>query len=121
MGQFLSIRALHEEGVANKAIARRLEIDVRTVRKYVRRIERGAREPRRAKVTSKLERFEGKIAAKVEQGLSAVQIYQDLCGKPGFAASYETVKRRVCPADAMAQKGSDIARLGTQGLSWEAT
>jgi DNA-binding CsgD family transcriptional regulator len=28
--------------VANEAIARRLEIDVRTVRKYVRRIERGA-------------------------------------------------------------------------------
>lgn len=89
------IGALHEEGVANKAIARRLGVDVRTVRKYIARIERGAEGPRRTRVASKLDRFGAQIEAKVEQGLSAVQIYQDLCGQEGFGASYETVKRRV--------------------------
>ena len=32
---FLAVRALHEEGVPKKAIARRLSIDVRTVRKHI--------------------------------------------------------------------------------------
>ncbi len=95
MSLFLSIQALHEEGLANKAIARRLDVDVRTVRKYIRRIREGAREPRRASVSHKLDAFEATIAFKVEQDLSAVQIYQDLCAEAGFAASYETVKRRV--------------------------
>lgn len=95
MGTFLSVRALHEEGLAKKAIARRLGIDVRTVRKYVRRIEAGATEPKRARVTSKLDPFEPVIEAKVEQGLSAVQIYQDLEREPDFDASYESVKLRV--------------------------
>lgn len=95
MGLFLSIRALREEGVANKAIARRLGVDVRTVRKYVHRIAKGATEPRRAAVPRKLAGFEAAIQGKVEQGLSAVQIHQDLCGEPTFEASYETVKRRV--------------------------
>lgn len=95
MSLFLSIQALHEEGLPNKAIARRLDVDVRTVRKYIRRIAAGTREPRRAAVPGKLDPFEAKIACKVEQGLSAVQIYQDLCREEGFSASYETVKRRV--------------------------
>jgi len=95
MGLFLSIRALHEEGLSKKAIGRRLGVDVRTVRKYLRRIESGATAPERARGPGKLERFEATVAAKVEQGLSAVQIYQDLCAEPGFSASYETVKRAV--------------------------
>lgn len=95
MSSFLSVRALHEEGIPKKAIARRLGIDCRTVRKYVRRIERGASEPRRARVASKLDPFFEKIELKVDQGLSGVQVYQDLCSEPGFDACYETVKRAV--------------------------
>lgn len=95
MSTFLSVAALHEEGVPKKTIARRLGIDRRTVRKYIRRIERGAREPARAAPGSKLAPFLDAIEAKVGQGLSAVQIYQDLCGQAGFAACYETVKRAV--------------------------
>lgn len=45
MSSFLSVRALHEEGVPKKTIARRLGIDRRTVRKYINRIERGAADP----------------------------------------------------------------------------
>ena len=41
MSSFLTIRALHEEGTPKKTIARRLGLDVRTVRKYIRRIEAG--------------------------------------------------------------------------------
>ncbi len=95
MSTFLSVRALWEEGVPKKEIARRLGIDVRTVRKYVGRVEAGAREPRRSRVPSKLDAFGGVIEGKVGQGLSAVQIYQDLCELEGFDACYHTVQRRV--------------------------
>jgi transposase len=95
MSSFLSVRALHEEGVPKKTIARRLGIDRRTVRKYIHSIDRGASEPRRATVSKKLDAFVEMIEAKVAQGLSGVQIYQDLCTQAGFAASYESVKRVV--------------------------
>lgn len=95
MSSFLSVRALHEEGVPKKTIARRLGIDRRTVRKYINRIERGAAEPRRAAVSKKLDPFVQVIEQKVAQGLSSVQIYQDLCPLPDFDACYETVKRAV--------------------------
>lgn len=96
MSTFLSVKALHEEGVPKKVMARQLGIDVRTVRKHVRRIEAGASEPRRAAVPRLLDPFEEELEAKLGQGLSAVQIYQDLCREvDGFPASYETVKRRV--------------------------
>jgi transposase len=95
MSSFLSVRALHEEGVAKKTIARRLGIDPRTVRKYIRRIERGDREPRRAAVPRKLDSFRDRVRALTEQGLSAVQIWQELGREPSFSASYETVKRLV--------------------------
>lgn len=79
MSTFLSVRALHEERVPKKMIARRLGIDVRTVRSHIRLIDRGASEPRRAAVSKKLDGFLEVIEAKTAQGLSAVQIYQDLC------------------------------------------
>jgi transposase len=95
MSTFLSVRALHEEGTPKKTIARRLGIDRRTVRKYIRCIDRGAGEPRRAAVSKKLDAFLDLIEQKVGQGLSGVQIYQDLCSMPGFDTCYETVKRTV--------------------------
>jgi transposase len=95
MSSFLSVRALHEEGVPKKTIARRLGIDRRTVRKYISRIQRGASEPVRKRPAARLDVFRDLIEAKVGQGLSAVQVYQDLCTQPGFQACYETVKRAV--------------------------
>lgn len=95
MSLFLSVRALHEEGVPKKKIARQLGVDRRTVRKYISRIARGASEPVRSRVASKLDPFVDTIESKVGQGLSATQIYQDLCGTIGFDACYETVKRAV--------------------------
>lgn len=96
MTTFLSISALLQEGTPNKTIARRLGVDVRTVRACKRRIERGASEPRRAAVPKKLDGYLDKVEAKVAQGLSATQIYQDLAREhEGFDACYETVKRAV--------------------------
>lgn len=95
MSMFLSIRALHEERVPKKTIARRLGIDVRTVREHIRRIERGASEPRRNSVKRKLDDYRDTIESKVAQGLSAIQIFQDLSADAPFHASYESVKRAV--------------------------
>lgn len=95
MSTFLTVQALHAERVPKKTIARRLGIDVRTVRAHIRRIEHGASEPRRAAVSKKLDRFTDSIESKVGQGLSAIQIFQDLSGESGFDACYETVKRAV--------------------------
>jgi transposase len=92
MSMFLSVRALREEGVPKKTIARRLGVDRRTVRKYIKRIDAGEREPLRRSPPSKLEPVRALIESKVEQGLSAVQIYQDLCTRPGFDAGYDLVK-----------------------------
>lgn len=97
MNPFLTIQALNQEGFAIKAIARRLGLDPRTVRKYIRRIEQGAQEPRRAPVPRKLDRFDELIRDKTLQGLSAVQVYQDLCQERDFDASYESVKRWMRP------------------------
>ncbi len=95
MSKFLALQALVAEGCPNKEIARRLVMDVRTVRSWRRRIEAGETRPERRKPPRKLDRYEAVIRAKVEAGLSAVQIYQDLRKDPDFSASYETVKRKV--------------------------
>jgi transposase len=44
---------------------------------------------------SKCAGFEAVIARKLEAGLSAQRIYQDLVGESGFAGSYQSVKRSV--------------------------
>ena len=96
MSTFLSIKALSEEGVPKKEIARRLGIDVRTVRKHVRSIGAGATEPRKEDTKPrKLDRFRAVIEAKITDGLSAMQIFQDLRAERGFDSSYQTVRRLV--------------------------
>ena len=42
---------------------------------------------------SQAARCEEKILAKLDKGLSALRIYQDLVAEEGFAASYDSVKR----------------------------
>ena len=95
MSTFLAVRALREKGVPKKTIARKLGIDVRTVRKYDRRIEDGECRPRRAPVVKVLDPFQERIETMAQRGLSAVQIWQDLRPDPTFIASYESVKRLV--------------------------
>jgi len=96
MSTFLSIKALFEEGVPKREIARRLDIDVRTVRKHQRRIKQGASSPDRCAGTGKLDAFRAGIEELVGRGMSAVQIYQELAAADrGFDASYATVRRLV--------------------------
>jgi transposase len=95
MSMFLSIQALAERGMGKKKIARRLGLDVRTVRKYIRRIGLGDREPRRVPAPSKLDPLQPLVEQKIQEGLSATQIYQDLCLREDFDASYGTVQRLV--------------------------
>lgn len=95
MSTFQAIQALAEDGVPKKGIARRLGVDVRTVRKHLARIEEGEREPSRRSVASKLDRFRPMIESRVEQGFSATQIFQELSALADFEASYQTVRRLV--------------------------
>jgi transposase len=96
MTTFLTVQALLEDGVPKKTIARRLGIDRRTVRKYAMRCAAGARAPERAPVRCKLDACRALVDAKVQQGLSAAQVYHDLRREvEGFEASYSTVRRLV--------------------------
>jgi len=96
MSIFLSIKALVEDGVPKREIARRLGIDVRTVRKHKRRIEQGASGPDRGAGPGKLAEYCAGIEELVKRGMSAVQIYQELVDADGgFDASYATVRRLV--------------------------
>ena len=96
MSQFLALRALLEEAVPKKEIARRLGLDVRTVRNWAKRIQKdGATSLERRPGPSKLDGHRDRIAEKVKQGLSATQIYHDLCAREDFDASYVIVRRLV--------------------------
>jgi transposase len=94
MSTFLAVKALLEDSLPKKTIARRLGIDPRTVRKYAKRIASGENEPVCHRPQGKLFPYTDLIKSKVLQGLSAVQLYQDLIQDiPGLDVSYETVKR----------------------------
>ena len=98
LSTFLSLKALYEEGVPKKTMARRLGIDVRTVRSWIKKIESGdsdESEPSMAARQSKLDGHRDLIDAMVDRGCSAIQIHRELCGRDDFDASYETVKRLV--------------------------
>ena len=95
MSTFLTIKALHEEGVAKKTIARRLGLDVRTVRSWISRIESGESEPKLRRRSGKLDAHVSVVQSMLERGCTAVQIHHHLKGLEDFDASYETVKRLV--------------------------
>ena len=106
MAQIDAIRTLHKSKHSNREIARLLGVHRETVGKYVGQnrpnaptgSEAGRDEhppPPGSGPSSECEPFGELILAKLEQGLSAVRIHQDLCGEPGFAASYWSVRRFV--------------------------
>lgn len=70
MSSFLAVRPLHDEGVPKKAIARKLGLDRRTVRKYIKRIERGDGKPVRMPVPSKVEPFRDRTCRSVSSRLA---------------------------------------------------
>jgi len=106
-----TIYSLHDRGWSQRRIGRELGINRETVGRYLRLAKpaisttgsEGHKEAKPANSTagksggrkSQCEPFFGTIAAKVEVGLSAQRIYQDLVEQNGFTDSYESVKRFV--------------------------
>ncbi len=96
LSTFLTLRALHEEGVPKKTMARRLGLDVRTVRSWLKKIESGESSPKQAPRPSKLDAYRDQIEEMVERGCSAVQIHSHLvAANSSLDVSYESVKRLV--------------------------
>jgi len=111
MAKINAILTLHESEHSNREIARLLGVHRETVGKYVAGNEAqnrpnaptgseavgggGGPPPVSTGPPSDCEPFGQLILEKIEHGLSAVRIHQDLCEEPGFAASYHSVRRFV--------------------------
>ena len=92
---FQTIAVWHGEGMAHREIARRLNVDVKTVRRIVSKIKSGADRPQYKTRASKLDAFDERIAELAAAGRTAWSIYGELKGAPSFSASYDLVVRRV--------------------------
>ena len=108
-----TIGSLYDRGWSQRRIARELGIDRETVGRYLRLRAKpaisttGGQDAAESKPAisttgnvaagrkSQCEPLAGPILAKVEVGLSAQRIYQDLVEESGFTDSYESVKRFV--------------------------
>ena len=118
MAKINSIETLHRSGHTNRDIARLLNVDRGTVNKYVhelkhREVEAAgqsrpnaptgddpsesppAQPPRRSGAPSRCEPYRDAIEAKLERGLTATRIHQDLQSEHGFDGSYYSVRRFV--------------------------
>jgi transposase len=73
----------------------RLKVDVKTVRRVIRKIEAGAVAPARSSPGSKLDPYANRIIELAASGRTAWNVYLALCEDPAFTASYELVKKRV--------------------------
>jgi transposase len=92
--QWGAVRALFERGVSRKAIARELGLDVKTVRKWLRR----SLEPQRRRVRGRLlDRFAELLRARaLEVGFNAAVLLREL-REQGYMGSYATLRRYVAP------------------------
>lgn len=115
-----SIYTLREQGLSQRQIARLLRIDRETVRRHFRLMAAGSNPagappgspaspvdsnpatapPGSVGVSTPIqpsacEPFRDVIASKLEQGLTAQRIWQDLVSEHGFAAQYHSVRRYV--------------------------
>jgi len=92
---FQTIRLWHEQGMARREMARRLHVDIKTIRRNLAKIQAGATQPVRRSPASKLSPFVERIEEWAAQGRSAWSIYCDLRDDPAFLCSYELVKKYV--------------------------
>jgi transposase len=116
-----SIETLTGQGWSQRRIARELGIDRGAVARHQRLAAQREAKPatmtagseapppsKPAKVTAgfqdRCRGFEQAIEAKIEAGLSAQRIWQDLVAEQGFSASYQSVKRFVRRAKARQPK-----------------
>ena len=121
VAKVLSIQTLHEQGWSQRRIARELGVSRESVAKYLREHSKPAKaptgsddsKPAKAPIGSEQPADDSKpakapigsrslcalfhelILAKLEQGLSAQRIFQDLVDDHGFAGQYHSVRRYV--------------------------
>jgi len=111
MANIQSILTLHERGWSSRRIARELGIHRDTVGRHLRLAsenaasgELGGSKPAKAPPGSKPQGRKGRsacapfpqiIEAKLDQGLTAKRIHQDLIAEHGFASEYHSVRRFV--------------------------
>ena len=105
MAKVNSIHTLHQSGHSNRQIAKLLGIDRATVGKYVAELQNQPNaptgdlanalpsSPHQAGPKSDCEPFRETILGKLDAGLSAKRIHQDLVDEHGFSGSYYSVKR----------------------------
>ncbi len=92
---FDTIRHWRSAGMPHREMARRLHVDVKTVRRQLSKIAAGATKPERTSPGSKLDPYRERIAELTERGRTAWSIYVELGADPEFVASYELVKKWV--------------------------
>ena len=91
-----TIYTLVDRGWSQRRIAKELGINRETVGRYLRLAKpANSTAGKNGGCKSQCEPLIATIAAKVEVGLSAQRIYQDLVEENGFSDSYESVKRFV--------------------------
>ena len=103
------VRQMHAQGVSNSEIARRLEVDRKTVRKALREPWRAYSRAQRDDTLLAI--HAGFLHQRAEQvGYSAKILYQDLRRDRGYQGSYETVKRFVAPLREQATAAADLCQ-----------
>jgi transposase len=101
------VRQMHAQGVSTSEIARRLEVDRKTVRKALREPWRAYSRAQREDTL--LAVHAGFLRQRAEQvGYSAKILYQELCQDRSYQGSYETVKRFVAPLREQAAVAADL-------------
>jgi len=89
-----AVRALRERGVSKKEIGRQLDLDIKTVRKWVRQKWEPQRRPGRARA---LDRWESFLRGRApEVGFNAAVLYREL-KLQGYVGSYPSLVRYLRP------------------------
>ena len=89
-----AVRTLAEQGRSKKAIARELELDVKTVRKWLRQTWVPAKRRARGRLLDRWREF--LQARALEVGFNAVVLTREL-GEQGYAGSYAAVVKYLAP------------------------
>ena len=108
MAEINAIHTLHQSGYSGRKIAELLDVHRDTVAKYVAELQNRSNAPTgsddqkeasdstiRPGPQSECEPFRDLIVTKLERGLSAQRIHQDLVTDHGFTAQYHSVRRFV--------------------------
>jgi transposase len=96
-----AVRALRASGLSRKAIARELELDIKTVRKWLRRSWEPQRRGSRGRSLDRWEAFVRGRAAEV--GFNAAVLYRELAAQ-GYEGSYPSVVRYLRPLREQVQR-----------------